>query len=369
MLNKLLKGWDKSILGLSEIAKACKAIPHKCFAIVAVFDACCAIVAFLGEDKLKDIKIINANIYDTIANFWPAFTDGLSTPTGKSVVVFITIAVFLMWALKILYRQPALLIVHSTMGHDLSNLDANFRKSFYAKRIEIGHRIPSQNASKAEIIQAIKAQDETFANIKKTNWRSIIFYYGVAHTPFIFRLGHQFGQTCRIRLLHRFRVTEDAQEFKELPCHDDNKAAWVNCIQPDNNRQSNELLVAIATTYPIKDEDLRTIDPDNAMYIYKVEIDRKDYDFFSSYNKIRSYADRIAEDIRLLVKEKGIRTIHLAISSSVPFTFYLAQQMNTQQYPSIIVYQYEPGRYTWGIDIRETDHTKAVIRCEVKEGV
>jgi hypothetical protein len=249
------------------------------------------------------------------------------------------------------------------MGHTLSFLDINFKKSFYAKRINVGLQIPSQNAQKEEIIQAIKSQDEAISCIKKTNWRSNIFYYGVSHPPLVFRLGHQFGQTCCIRLLHRFRVTEDAQEFKELPSNDDNKAAWVNCTQSSGNSDSGDLLVAIGTTYSIRDEDLRTIDPDNKMHVYKVDIDDKSlgYDFFCSYGKIRSYADRLAQDIRQLVKDRNILTIHVAISSSVPFTFYLAQQMNTQQYPQIIVYHYEPGRYTWGIDIRETDPAKAVI--------
>ena len=79
-----------------------------------------------------------------------------------------------------------------------------------------------------------------------------------------------------------------------------------------------------------------------------------------AYQKIHSYADRIIDDLRKEVKERGIDIVHLVISSSVPFTFYLAQQMNTHQFCKIIVYHFDHGKYTWGIDVTEPEARKAI---------
>lgn len=365
MPSTFLIAWDKRLLSLDKFAKTCKAIPRKLLIIVASLDFCFTVVAFFGKEELKKIAFLKTDYYDTIASYIPGVVNHLSAPAGKTICCIVSVIIVIACLFRLFYRKPALLIAHSTMGHDLTVLDENLKKSFYIKLANIEHMLPSQNAQTDEIIAALKFQDKAFNTIKQTNWRSNVFYYGVAHTPLIFRLGYQFGQTQRIRLLHRFRQTEDAQEFKELPEYDNDKATFINSDLRDEfnfNTQSHELLVALATTYPIKDENLRAIDPDNKMYVYKVQVDdiTMGYDFFNSYYKLRSYADRFADDIRKLVKEKNIETIHLVISSSVPFTFYLAQQMNTNQYPQIIVYQYEPGKYTWGIDVKETVPEKAV---------
>lgn len=365
MPNEFLIAWDKRLLRLDKLAITCKSIPGKLLFIVTPILMCCTIVAFSGIDGLNKVPFLKTNYYDTIASYNPRIVNHLSTPAGKVICCSVLAVILITCLFHWVYRKPALIIAHSTMGHDLTVLDENLKKSFYIKYTNIEHMLPSQNAQTDEIIAALKFQDKAFNTIRQINWRSNVFYYGVAHTPLIFRLGYQFGQTQRIRLLHRFRQTEDAQEFKELPEYDNDKATFTNTDQRDElscNTQRHELLVALATTYPIKDENLRTIDPDNTMFVYKVQVEDRamDYDFFNSYYKLRSYADRFAEDIRKLVKEKNIETIHLVISSSVPFTFYLAQQMNTNQCPQIIVYQYEPGKYTWGIDVKETVPEKAV---------
>lgn len=363
MPNKFLIILDKRILGLNKIAIRCKDISAKCLKPIALFIICCEIVALLGKDELENIKFLKTSYYDTVVACFPRFVDFVSAPVGKVLFSIAALTILFVYLFRWFYRQPALLIAHSTMGHNLRRLDTNFEKSFYSKRVNVGIELPSQDAQLQNIVNAIKNQDEILTIIKRTNWRSNIFYYGVAHTPLVFRLGYQIGQTQRVRFLHRFRPTEDAQEFKELPSYDNDKAALISVDQQNErnlNVQSQELVVAIATTYPITDENLRIIDPDSTMHIYNIQVDNKSYDFFSSYNKIRSYADRFAEDIRKIVKENNIQTIHIVISSSVPFVFYLAQQMNTNQYPQIIVYHFDNGKYTWGIDIKESDPIKAV---------
>lgn len=357
MPNKFLLTVDRHLKSLDKAQIVCKGLPAKPLGVITVFDICCTIVAFLGQNELRNIKFLKTVYYDTVVAYFPQLVNWLVVPAAKGIIILVGLLLIVIFLLRKVYRRPALLIAHSTMGHNLNEIDKNLTQNFRFKKIDIGQRLPSHNAQTQEIIEAIRTQDEAYRQIEKNNWRSIIFYYGVAHTPLAFHLGYQFGQTCKVHFLHRFRPTEDAQEFRELPISDEDKAALFHS-DPFNedyyNTDSQEMLVAIGTTYPIKKEDLRIIDVEQDMFIYSVQADKETlgYDFFSSYRKIHSYADRFVSDIRKICKERNIKKIHMVLSTSVPFTFYLAQEMNSNQFPEIIVYHYDHGCYTWGIDIQ-----------------
>lgn len=363
MPNKLLVYMDKSVGKVDKIARFCKSRNGKRLGVFSTVILCCTVVSYMGTDALKNIPIIKSAYYDTIVANCPQFVDFLSADIGKAVFSITLLAVCICYLFRGLYRPFATLIAHSTMGHDLSVLYEPLKKSFWFMRKCIGAQLPSKNASEDQIVTAICEQDESFKQIKEENWCSTVFYYGVAHTPLVFRLGYQWGQTRRIRFLHRFRETEDRQEFQELPPYVEEKMAFLHSDRLDEldfNSKSKHMLVSIATTYPITEEDLSCIDPSNTMSRYDIQVDLMGFDFFNSYQKIHSYADRIIDDLRVRVKEQGIETIHLVISSSVPFTFYLAQHMNTHQFPKIIVYHFDCGKYTWGIDVTEPDAEKAI---------
>lgn len=193
-----------------------------------------------------------------------------------------------------------------------------------------------------------------------------IFYYGVANTPLVFRLGYKFGQTKKVRFLHRFRPNEEDQEFVILPEHDETCHKTFDDVRRIENKEGHrsELIVAISTTFEIKDSDIDILDrnDEKLRYVFKADPETMGFDYFSSMQKIKSYTNSLIKDIRKLVKNYNISTIHILMSSSVPFTFHFAQQMNTQQFPKIIVYQYENQKYSWGIDVTENDAEKAVVR-------
>ena len=363
MSNKLLAYWDHFVWKTDKVARFCKSINGKMLGIVSTLIVCCAVVSLLGTDALKNIPIIKSTYYDTIVANFPKFVDFLSADIGKVVFLIALLGVCICYSFRKWYHPFATLIAHSTMGYDLSVLHEPLKKSFWFIRKYVGEQLPSSNASEEQVIAAVYAQDESFKQIQGSNWCSTVFYYGIAHTPLVFRLGYQWGQTRGIRFLHRFRSTEDKQEFKELPQYVEEKMSFLlsdRLDAPNYNLKSKHLLVSIATTYPIKNEDLLSIDPSNAMLRYDMQVDMMGYDFFNSYQKIRSYADRIVDDLRKMVKERGIETIHFVISSSVPFTFYFAQQMNTHQFCKIIVYHFDHGKYTWGIDVTEPEAGKAI---------
>lgn len=364
MPNKFLVIWDKCVWSLDKTARICKGFNGKFLWILVPLVGCCTAVSFLGQDSLATIPFLKSAYYDTIAARWPDFVIFLSAPVGKVVFGIIAALLIICYLFRILYRPCALLIAHSTMGHNLLSLDKSFCTAFWLKREEVGYQLPPQDASNEQVAEALRLQDKAFSVIKQKNWRSTIFYYGIAHTPLIFRLGYQFGQTASIRFLHRFRIYGAAQDFTELPETDKDKLAKLNRkYSRDPGVQSKELLVAISTSYPIIEENLLTIDPNKTMYRYWVQVDEDDngVDFFNSYHKIRSYADSFEADIEKIVRNWNIQTVHVVISSSVPFTFYLGQLMNNNQFRKIIVYHYDHTRFTWGIDIMESDPQKAIV--------
>lgn len=325
---------------------------------------CCTVVSFLGKDSLDTIKFLKSAYYETIVATWPGFVDFLSAPVGRLAFGILAVFFIICFLFRKFYRPYALLISHSTMGHNLSALDKSISKAFWFKRKAVGCQLPPQDAQSEQIAEAIQSQDKAFKEIKQKNWRSTIFYYGVAHTPLVFRLGYKFGQTADIRFLHRFRPNGVAQDFTELPQIDKDRLARLDrrCDR-DPAGQNRELLVVISTSYPVIEENLLAIDPNREMFRYWVQVAEGDngVDFFNSYHKIRSYADGFEADIENIVRKWNFRTVHIVISSSVPFTFYLGQLMNNNQFHKIIVYHYDHTRFTWGIDIMETDPQKAIV--------
>ena len=369
---KIQQAIERIILSVDVVATFIKRISSKAYYTICGIDACCFITSWWGQEQLSKIEIIDRKFYETISAFAPQFADKLSSTPWKTLITALTILLLLALVIRLFYRKPALLVAHSTMGQDITQLNSKLTKEYHFKRINVEIVLDSHNVSSEQVIAAITEQDKKLAEIKAASWRSLVFYYGVAHTPLIFRLGYQIGQTKKIRFLHRFRPTEDAQEFCELPENDTDLAAFIKSDSYNEENlqvKSEELLVALASTYPIKSEDLLYIDSDKTMHRYIIQMDQSSmgFDFFSSYHKLRSYADRFTKDIRNCVKKYGITKIHLVLSSSVPFTFYLAQQMNTQQFPEIIVYHYDRGKYTWGIVIQEANANECVVWANGKK--
>ena len=366
MFIRFLKLGDKILKNLEKFGKLCRSIHKRTIFTILGIDACCTIVSFWGNTELDKLTFIDRDYFDTIIAHFPGVVKFLSAPIGRIFFAAFTFILLTILGFHYLYRRPALLISHSTMGHDVSCVEKSFSKTYVSRKAPIVLEMPRDGITREQLTRAISSQDKIFNETIKNDWHSTIFYYGVAHTPLVFRLGYNVGQTKNIMFLHRFRPTENAQEFKEIAEYDDDRTAFLiesPLNTSETNSHSAELVIAIGTTYPILDEDIDTLGLGKDILVYKVQLDKESigFDFFKSYHKIRSYADRIVSDVRGIVKARLINKIHIVLSTSVPFTFYLAQQMNTNQYPTIIVYHFSNGKYVWGINIQEEASDKAAI--------
>lgn len=90
-------------------------------------------------------------------------------------------------------------------------------------------------------------------------------------------------------------------------------------------------------------------------------------DSILSYVQAENFRNFIMHAIRTSVKKYGIKKIHLAISSSVAFTFFLAQAFSAQHDPRVVVYHYDNGDYPWGICMKRKAESAVVINGDSVE--
>ena len=326
--------------------------------ILSVFVVSCLIVAVFGEKELKILGIVDKGLFEALSEVWPSFSTFLYTDVGMSLCILALLIIIGLWLLRLFYRTRIVLIKHSSMNIKLK-IDPDFLKMHWCKRLDVEISLINNN-----VVQLLKDHDNKaclISNVMIAEKRPV-FYYGIAHTPLIFRFGYQMAG-CTVHLLHQYRNARREHHFSELKKYDEDRMPLdgIDCVTING---ATDLLFAIGATFNIKNEDLDTIDPTHIMHrcIYNIEGDLQGFDFFSSENKINAIALTLVRKIEEICKENRIQRVHIAISASVAFTFFFAQRLTTNQIPDIIVYHYEKGNsYPWGVRIKEKDAIKAVV--------
>lgn len=310
------------------------------------------IITFAGESVLKKIEIGNYNnIYKTIVNFWPGAPDFFNSVGCKFIsIIIVILTLMLIFARK--YRKKAMLIKHSSLGHDITQINSNLSKEFKFKIFDIN---VTKEMNQGDIKSAVKRQDdcvnEIIDLIQKQQYKDI-FYYGIAHTPLVFRLGFQVGPIVEMRFLHKKRTDRKNETFDELSEYETDERIYTpEYLRENEQSKSNSLLFAFASTYEIKRENLFCFDTESS-HILKISTDQKDHDFFNSYHRMRIFSRDCVKHIRETCKKFNISKMHMVLSTSVNYTCLLAQKLGDRQTPELIVYHYENPTYPWGISIK-----------------
>lgn len=282
-----------------------------------------------------------AALKNTIENFMPELIKN-NISNAKYPLLIITIIAIAIY----LYKPQMALLAHASFNPLLAEVEKKeIEKEFYIKEQQIDL---CEMVSKLEIGKAITIQDQIVkATILKK--KNEIGYYGIAHTPFVFRVGFTVGDQKKVHLFHRARNNNAL--FTEWS---EDKDGWDVTLEEtkelNKGCKSQEIYVAIGTTFPIKQEEISSITgKDNHVLIFQTSA--KGYDVIGSYLQAETLRDQILKTIRDCVKKYNIRKIHLMISSSVAFTFLLGSSFSAQHDPEVIVYHYENGKYTWGINM------------------
>lgn len=323
-------------------------IPKWIWKIMFLVVVILTLISYGGATILENIEVGDvADMYETIENFYPTIEE-LGSWEQKWIFILLDATLILL----IIYKRPNFVISHKSMGFDLSPVDKKFKKYnwlFVNKLQQTDDMINlTVNSDIVTVVDnmAIKAQKSKYQ----------VVYYGVAHTPLVFRLGLKYGDQDNVKLLHKKRSNDD--EFEEWGTG--KTSIWVSSQEVNCSKKSDELIVAIGTSFEVKKEELQTLQPDNKHVLY-LQTNPLGFDAILSYEDAQSLRVGILGQIRQLVKKYSIKRIHMVISSSVAFTFFLAQGYSEHHDPEIIVYHYDKGKYTWGINMSEQGRNAFII--------
>lgn len=216
-----------------------------------------------------------------------------------------------------------------------------------------------------KIKYAISKQDGLVKEFKdKIDNKHEYGYMGIAHTPLILRMGNQVGDENRIKLFHKSRTEENNTAFRELSKNKNFKELVIKTEILD--RDSDELIVGLSTTFPIKVDELSIFNPDDKNIII-FSCEELGFDVIKSETQVIKYVQFIMNNIEKIAKEKNITKIHMALSTSSAMTFALGQAISLNNHPNVTIYHYDinnPRKYTWGIDLSK-DYRNCLVDTNI----
>jgi len=339
---------------LKEVLKLVRLISYKAYGfLIFIF----GVFVFLAWGGYPYIELVEVSTFvgtvNTVVNFIPWIPEWLH---GLRYVISALFALLIIClVLKHIYRENALLIKHYSFAKQLVGHNKRVFEPYKLTTVEIDLFGMLEN-----IPSAFRYQDKELGNALRQPFLHY-FYYGIAHTPFVFRAGFQFGDECNIRILHKRRKNESV--FVELSKHDDENLFLVRSESNPVEKTSDELLLVISTSLRINDEEMSCLNP-TSKHILKFELATKSFDNISSYAQMERYRNEILYHMREKCKDKGINTVHLVASTSVAFSFFIGQGLSETHDPEIIVYHYENNTYPWGLRIKSSDETALVSTNE-----
>lgn len=266
-------------------------------------------------------------------------------------VIFLFLFIFII-LLKIFYRKDELLILKiSSLKTSSTNILINNQEKKKINIIELDFIDEMQSANPMqdgfeEIVKKyIKTLDQNAISLRRKVRDSNFGLIGILHTPFALRVGYIIGDGREAILLHKNRNDDFYSNLSNSTTYPSLK---VSCNLVDN---SDELIVAISTSFPITDDSLDQFKINNRNSM-KFELESSmGFDSISSSHQCFEYRKQILNDIREIVRENKIHTIHMVLATSVCFTYYLGQGLNKQYDPKIICYNFSERKYNWGISI------------------
>lgn len=276
-------------------------------------------------------------------------------PANINYIVAIMVILFwLSWVYsQVVYkdknnRKNIKVLGHNTLGKTQFKFQSKYLKdvNLSVEELDLIDDFKSINREYNDIHYIVKKQDEYLDNFIKTiNNTDSYGYAGISHTPLILRAGYRFGDGAEYVLFHKKRNSEHYEIL-----NNDNDYPRIKVEKRDLKKNADELIVAISTTFQIKDDELNVLNTKQKSII-KFSTDEKGYDVILSKNQVENYINTIMSEVRQIVKEKNIKKVHLFISSSVAFTFALGRSLSYQHDSEIIVYHWERGTYPWGISV------------------
>lgn len=316
-------------------------------AVIIVQNVSPSILSFWGDIELFNVSAVFKTITNVISRY-PGFFESVILRIAIIAILIILIMLKICASIK----ETVIIIRHSTFSNFMLSYD---RECFDSVKI-IEKEINLVNEMhRNDITGAIQIQDGVIKSIiNNCNRKNQLFYYGIAHSPLIFRAGFQIGSAVYVRLLHHDHSR--GSNFKELAADDDvKKRLKVNRQFIPGNTE--EMLVIIETSLKIKDDDLAVFMEKKPCCILRFSPDEGStysFDDFASYGIMKRLREQILQEIetQIACDKSKISRIHLVLSTSSAFTFFLGQGFSQNYFPEVVAYHYDYNtveKYPWGL--------------------
>lgn len=357
-MQKIQRTWNK-------IAKIIVSIPIKSIIIAMTLSGVSALMCYIPQiaGHLKDTS--NKLENDYIRGIITFFID-INTLTNEAkvhikiienLIFYLMLSIFILCIIIIIIKciyankelVDKLIIGHSSMSQSQFSVETD--GEYKVEYIDLIDDMKDTTSGYDKIKYAVNKQDK-FVDAFKRNIddKHEYGYMGIAHTPLILRMGNQIGDEVAMNLFHKSR-TEGIGVFEELNKNDNFKDLTISTEVLDKN--SDELIVGLSTTFTIKYDELNVFEPDDKnILIFSSE--ELGYDVIESIVQVKHYVKYIMDNVRRAVKDKNITKIHMILSTSSVMTFALGQAISLNNDPNVTIYHYDinnPRKYTWGIDL------------------
>ena len=251
------------------------------------------------------------------------------------------------------YKTKLLLIKHSSLNVMKFTIEESELKEYSIAEFlidQVQTMRSKQLSLRDRITCVINDQERLIRDIQNYISRNFnLAYIGIAHTPLVFFMGFLIGDENGVKLFHKRR--DDADDKFHL-LDNINYSETLNKHMVSST-QLDTIVLCIATTFEISDEDIKHIcSKDNCVLRYSTS--NKGYDVIFSAKQIRDYIKIIKDDLSDLCKNNQVKKVKICISSSVAFTFALAQSFSDHHDPEIEVYHYDTKnelKYPWGVNV------------------
>ncbi len=279
------------------------------------------------------------NLYQTIIGFWPncrAFFEPIR---------WLSFATTILFGFMYIYKEPFYLLSLRSFSHDLGLVNTETLKQYRIVPVAVD---VTDDISSGMHSNAVKAIDKQCQKISCKSEGANIGFYGIAHTPLLFRMGYNLGDQSNIKLFHKSRSNNS--EFKEWQA-DSTGFRLEEPLEYNREVKSEELIVLISTTFEIKQNEIRALNPRDK-HIVSFIGNNLGFDVVSNQCDAENAREVIMRNVRVLVKQYDIQRIHFLISSSAAFTVFLGMAYSSQHDPECVVYHYQRPSYPWGILIK-----------------
>jgi len=338
------------VLSTEKLNKILLNVPKKVYLGLFLFFLLIDAVGLNLAQLLKKIEIFDiAAAYNSLTNLYPPITK-----IAQDYIYVFLVLTGISFAL-LFYRPKLILLKHISFAFDIAAVNPNVLKNHRVKNIDVNQYEAMRNIY--TFIRAISDQDRTAELIMRSRKSASLCYYGIAHTPLIFRLGFLLGDQNNIMLLHKART--NGSLFDEWS-DDNNGYSTITSNESNKSVSSTELIVSISTSLKITEQDLVSLKPANK-HVLNFVSNVISFDSIMSYSQAENFRSAIMYGIRECVKKHGIQKIHMVISSSVVFTFFLGQALSAQHDPITVVYHFEKSTYPWGVCMNEKAEKALVI--------